>query len=382
MKQEIISYLSTIKDEVLDITKYLYDNPEESFHEFKAYDYIVAILRKHDFKIQEHYLEIPTAFYAEYGSGHPKVCFLCEYDAVKDKGHFTGHNGGTAISIAAAFGLSKVIVKAGGTVIILGCPGEYISGAKIKMARLGTFDDIDVAFMAHPFVETVENGTSNAVVPIRIRYWNKDGINSKSKPYSLHDAYILTFNTLEQLTKGFTKGSSIDNVIIEENSESDLDSKSEFYVRATKIKYANEIEKKVRSIVSNTADLMNLNSEVILFQLPYEEVIPNSTLSRLFCHNLKENGILQINGPKDIVSGLSLGIVSNKIPCIHPYISIIEDLNTKFETKEFALATLSSFAQDRIIKTAQALAFTALDLIEKPELLSEANIELQSRKDI
>jgi hypothetical protein len=121
---------------------------------------------------------------------------------------------------------------------------------------------------------------------------------------------------------------------------------------------------------------------VCLFQLPYEEIIPNSTLSRLFAHNLKENGILQINGPKDTVSGLSLGNVSSKIPCIHPYISIIEDLNIKYSTPEFALATISAFASDRIIKTAQALAFTALDLIEKPDLLSEANLELQNKKDM
>ncbi|NLM35097.1 MAG: M20 family metallopeptidase, partial [Clostridiales bacterium] len=33
MKQEIISYLNSIKDEIYNITKFLYDNPEESYKE-------------------------------------------------------------------------------------------------------------------------------------------------------------------------------------------------------------------------------------------------------------------------------------------------------------------------------------------------------------
>jgi len=41
MRQEITSHLSTIKDEMQTLTKYLYDNPEESFKEKKSQAYII-----------------------------------------------------------------------------------------------------------------------------------------------------------------------------------------------------------------------------------------------------------------------------------------------------------------------------------------------------
>ena len=42
---------------------------------------------------KEKFLDLDTAFYAKKGNGYPKICFLCEYDAIKSKGgHITGHN--------------------------------------------------------------------------------------------------------------------------------------------------------------------------------------------------------------------------------------------------------------------------------------------------
>ena len=37
MKQEIISYLNSIKDEIYNITKFLCDNPEESYKGSKSF---------------------------------------------------------------------------------------------------------------------------------------------------------------------------------------------------------------------------------------------------------------------------------------------------------------------------------------------------------
>jgi Metal-dependent amidase/aminoacylase/carboxypeptidase len=92
MKQEIITYLSTIKQQLFDLSKYIYDNPEHSFNEYKSSKYIINILRQNNFNITENFLNIPTAFFAQYGSGHPKICYICEYDAVENKGHINGHN--------------------------------------------------------------------------------------------------------------------------------------------------------------------------------------------------------------------------------------------------------------------------------------------------
>ncbi|ETJ24981.1 Amidohydrolase, partial [human gut metagenome] len=77
-----------------------------------------------------------------------------------------------------------------------------------------------------------------------------------------------------------------------------------------------------------------------------KELITNRTLNRLFSHNLKENGIIHINPPKDIYAGLSIGDVSHTVPSIHPYISVLseENQNIKYGSLEFAQNTTSEFA--------------------------------------
>jgi metal-dependent amidase/aminoacylase/carboxypeptidase family protein len=380
MKQEMISYLHTIKDDIFNLSKYLYDNPEDSFYEYKAYNYIVKMLKDSNFNVTENYLDIPTAFYAEYGSGHPKLCFICEYDAAAKEGHITGHNLISAMSMGAALSLAKVIDKfQSGTVIVLGCPGEFINGVKVTMARQGTFKDIDVALMAHPDIENAETGTSMALLPLKIKYRGNVAVHNSSEGiYSSLDACTFTFNALSFLKTGFEKNCSIDNIIINHCSclhSIPIESELKLNIRAPKMTQACEIEKKIKELAKAVEILMNVHHEISLPELPYDELIPNHTLSRIFAHNLKEIGIIDTVTPKNSFSGLSLGTVSHIVPCIHPYISIVEDSSINYSSSDFAKATISQFAEDRILKTASALASTALDLLEKEELLQEIKVE-------
>lgn len=379
MKQEMISYLHTIKDDLVQLTKYLYENPEESFQEHKAYNYIISMLKKHDFKITEHYLDIETSFYAEYGSGHPKICYLCEYDAQGKEGHTTGHNLISTMSLGAAFSLSKVVDKLkSGTVIIIGCPGEFKSGAKVTMTKQGTFKDIDVCLMAHPDIETALSGTSRALVPLKVSYKMVNNPISKLASYSAQEAGLFTFNALSLLMKGFQKDCAIDGILVQSSTSPYTvpeQSEAKFYIRAPKIEIACEIEKKIRQLVRSVSSIMEVQGQVYMHELPYEELISNNSLSRIFSHNLKECGIININDTKDTLAGLSLGTVSRVVPCIHPFISIVEDTNIPYLSSEFAKATTSEYAINNCLIAAEALAITGLDLIENEDLLSEVKTE-------
>ena len=114
IKKEIKSYIEKYKTDLENLNKYLYENPEKSYEEFKSYDYICNFLESHEFIIKKEFLDLKTSFYAYKGDSHPKVCFLCEYDAIPDEGHLTGHNLLTTTSIAAAISLGSVIDKLGG----------------------------------------------------------------------------------------------------------------------------------------------------------------------------------------------------------------------------------------------------------------------------
>lgn len=386
MRQEVISYLSTEKEDLFNLCKFLHDNPEDSYKEYDACKYICNFLRDRDFDVREKFLDLDTAFYAKKGNGYPKICFLCEYDAIKSKGgHITGHNLLTTISITSALGLSKVIEKSGGTVILIGCPGEYLGGTKSTYVRQGIFDDIDVVLTTHPDIITSESGTSKAIIPLKVTFKGHDGLSFLDfDSFTSLDGTMLTFNVINALSKGFCKKANI-HTILSQGGVTPLlrpvESEGKLYIRAESTKTAKCIENKIRNLVACISDTMNLESCVELYEPPNEELLSNQVLNRLYSHNLKENGIINIGKPRDIDAGLSLGTVSHKVPCIHPYINIVDNVNIDYGTKEFADATISSFSQEQALSASYALISTALDLIESDFLLSEVKETFNMSKE-
>ncbi|HAT4185822.1 TPA: M20 family metallopeptidase [Clostridium perfringens] len=386
MRQEVISYLSTEKEDLFNLCKFLHDNPEDSYKEYDACKYICNFLRDRDFDVREKFLDLDTAFYAKKGNGYPKICFLCEYDAIKSKGgHITGHNLLTTISITSALGLSKVIEKSGGTVILIGCPGEYLGGTKSTYVRQGIFDDIDVVLTAHPDIVTSESGTSKAIIPLKVTFKGHDGLSFLDfDSFTSLDGTMLTFNVINALSKGFCKKANI-HTILSQGGVTPLlrpvESEGKLYIRAESTKTAKCIENKIKNLVACISGTMNLESCVELYEPPNEELLSNQVLNRLYSHNLKENGIINIGKPRDIDAGISLGTVSHKVPCIHPYINIVDNVNIDYGTKEFADATISSFAQEQALSASYALISTALDLIESNFLLSEVKETFNMSKE-
>ena len=189
----------------------------------------------------------------------------------------------------------------------------------------------------------------------------------------------MSFNILNSLKKGFPENLDIDSVISNGGytplllpSEAEI----KFYIRARDTNLAEYGDNIIRKIILSVSDLTGVSSKFFLYECPNKELITNRTLNRLFSHNLKENGIIDINPPKDIYAGLSLGDVSHKVPCIHPYISITENSSSiKYGSEEFAKATISDFGLNQCHIAAKALCCTAIDLMENETLLNEIKIE-------
>ena len=373
MKQEMISYMSTIKEDILSVSKFLYDNPENSYEEIKATDFISALLERYNFKVTKNYLDIPASFYAEYGSSHPKICFICEYDALKEAGHVYGHNLISAMSIGAGLSLTKVMDKLTGSVVLLGCPGENLSGTKTTMLKQGAFDDIDIVLMAHPDITTAESCSTSAVLPLVVSF------NSKSaSKFSPMDGGINTLLSLERLSKGFDNDCSINTLSLAKGSlpgKSNVEVEIKLNINAPKLSRAEKIREDLTQLVKSTSIQFNLDYDVRIYNEPCEAFTPNCTLSRIFSHNLKEVGIIESQNVKCLDCGISLGAVSQLVPCLHPYISIVEGDPIAFPSEAFAAATQSYYAQNRVIQVAQCLASTAIDLFESSELFQEIKSE-------
>jgi len=385
MKQRIISFLSTCSDDIKSLCTYLYENPETSYNEFEACKCICDLLYKYNFEIHKNFLDIENAFIAKKGVGHPKICYLCEYDAIKDEGHITGHNLVTAMSVSAALALGSVIDKLGGSVILIGCPGEYLGGTKGTMVKQGVFDDIDVVMLAHPDISTCESGSSSAIIPLGLKFKSENKLTFLSKKdYTSLDAVLLTINILNSIKKGFPNNLEINSIISNGGYTTLLlpsNSEIKFCIRASDTKTANYAYDKIREIANYITKLLGIPNTFFLYESPNEELVTNRTLNRLFSHNLKENGIIHINAAKDIYAGLSIGDVSHKVPCIHPYISIVDDTDIKYGSFEFAKATISPFALKQCNIVASSLASTAIDLIENESLLNEVKDEFFNTKN-
>jgi len=383
MRQELASHLSTYRDEFCELNNFLYYNPEDSYKEFKSCEYISNLLKKHDFTVKNQFLQLETAFYATKGTGYPKICFLCEYDAVPGEGHLTGHNLLSTTSIAAAITLGEIIDKIGGTIIVIGCPGEYLGGTKSIMIKQGVFDDIDSVLIAHPDISTSESGSSSAIIPLRVKFMGNSGLSFLNKgTYTSLDGILLTFNILNSLLKGFPEDVEVNSILSQGGHTPlllPLESEAKFYIRAKEMDMAKLAENKLREIAIYVSKLIRVQYSFSLYEPPSEELITNRTLNRLFSHNLKETGIINIAPPKDVYSGLSLGNVSKNVPCIHPYFSITNGEDISYGSKDFANLTITDHAVDQSMKAALSLALTAYDLISSKDLLSEVKQEFYNK---
>jgi len=378
MKQEIISYINCIKEDIYNLSNFLYTNPETNYKEYKGCSYILNILKAHDFKIQENYCNIPTSFYAQFGTGHPKICYICKYTSTENVGHIFGNNVNASISIAAALGLSKVISKSGGSVIVVGCPGEYTNGSELTLTKDKCFEDMDVIIAPHCDINNAESGTSMATIPIKIKY--QPNVNNTPNNFSSLDSFLLILSSLSQLLKGLNNGCSIDSISIKNASTCPnpfSESEAKFYLRATSLREAKLLEKTIVDVIHSMSQIVNVAYKVSLFELPTQELLSNKSLSRIFTHNLKECGIIDITCCKNSLYGLGIGAISHNTPCIYPSISITEKSLISCPSPLFALETQTNFCKTNMIKAAEALAITGLDIIEKQDLLKEIVLELK-----
>ena len=176
-KNDIFTIVDTYKDLCKDACSTIWDHPEISGEEEFSSKYYAEILRKEGFRlvVNEH---VPHAFLAEWGSGHPVLAILGEYDALpglsqkagSDReeitaggaGHGCGHNLLGAAAVTGAIALKKVMEEDGleGTIRFYGCPEEETLCGKVKMIHYNMFDGCDFAFSWHPMSVNMTFDTS------------------------------------------------------------------------------------------------------------------------------------------------------------------------------------------------------------------------------
>ena len=141
---------------------------ELGFQEFETNRYLIDILKKNGFSVEEGIAGIPTAFMATWGSGKPVLALGSDIDGIPQAsqkpgvayhdpiiegapGHGEGHNSGEPLNITAAIAVKKIMQreKLPGTIRIWSGTAEELIGTKAYFIRAGLFKDVDVALFAH-----------------------------------------------------------------------------------------------------------------------------------------------------------------------------------------------------------------------------------------
>jgi amidohydrolase len=283
------------------------------------------------------------------------------------------------MSCGAAVGLSKVLNKTGGRIVVLGTPAEETDGAKVYMANEGIFKDMDVAMILHPDDKTFESGSSLAMDALQFDFSGKTSHAAASPQAGINalDAVILTFNGINALRQHVTSDVRIHGIITEGGKAANIvpdKAIAQFYVRAGKKKYLKEVVEKVKNIARGAAMMTGASLEISNYELSYDDMNTNQTLSRAFNDNLRHIGINAIHTQKDSYGSIDMGNVSNVIPAIHPYISI-SDTKLVGHTTDFRDATMSDQAHDALIKGSCALALTGYDVLTDNILLTRIKEE-------
>lgn len=260
-------------------------------------------------------------------------------------------------------------------VVVLGTPAEEDGGGKIDLIEAGAFKNLDVVFMAHPSQENAAYLPDAAEHDVTVKYYGKashaaaypwEGVNAL-------DAAVLAYNNLSVLRQqlkptwrahGIIKNGGVKPNIIPSYSE------LIYYFRAPSMKELRVLTKKAEECFRAAALATGCTVEIKGGTHDYYNVLPNKSLWKAYVENGKKLGIefisedAMLKGPS---GSTDFGNVSFVVPGIHPYFYI--GSNALNHTEQYTEAAGSQEAQFYTLRTAKALAMTALDVIFKPELL-------------
>ena len=161
------------EQQFISISDQIWEFAEPRYQEFHSSTLQADFLEQEGFTVTRNLGGIATAFSASFGSGHPVIGLLGEYDAlpcmnqIADSpekqtdlpgaaGHGCGHNllGTGAMEAACLIRDWLLQTHSEGTVIYFGCPAEEGGAGKAFLTRSGCFDNLDFALAWHPGSKT------------------------------------------------------------------------------------------------------------------------------------------------------------------------------------------------------------------------------------
>lgn len=349
-------------------------------------------------------------------------------------GHGCGHHLlGTAAHFAA-IALQAHLKATGGQARIryYGCPAEEGGSGKTFMARAGVFDDVDTALTWHPGSYTGVVGQSS-LANIQAKFiFHGRASHAAHSPHlgrSALDAVELMNVGVNYLREHMPPDARVHYAITDSGglSPNVVQARAEvlYLIRAARNPDAADLYARVQNVARGAALMTDCQVEVV-FDKACSNLVPNSTLGRVLHEKLLAEGPLPVDADTqaraagfqatlrsdeiDAVSRPLASVLRGQVPMVFdgvlPYdpeanevlygSTDVGDVSWITPTVQawvacFAFGTplhswqmvsqgQSSLAHAGMLRAARALTATAIELVQRPELIAQAKAELVERR--
>lgn len=415
------------------VNRNIWEWAETGLEEFKSSKELQSLLAANGFTVDAGVAGMPTAFVATYGTGHPVIGILAEYDALPGlsqdasperstragvtAGHGCGHSVFGTASTAAAIGIKQAIASGAirGTVKLFGTPAEETGIGKTYMLRDGTFTDVDAILAWHAGDRTAAAWDySKAMVSVKFRF---EGLPSHASvsPHqgrSALDAVELMSVGVNYMREHVREDTRIHYVITNGGGQPNVVPPSAevwYYLSANKHTDVEAAFVWLKEIAQAAAAMSRTTLAETRIDADMHEVLPNRTLVEVIQRNLelvgppvfdeREKAFARAT-QKDLkpLPALALAERIEPLPNGPPHQGThstdVGDLTWFFPVGQLTAATHTygapghswqvvactgtSIGEKGMMVAAKAIAGAAIDLYRSPELLQRARGDLKT----
>lgn len=374
MKQKIINHIQSIKEDLFSLSNALFANntPQEIIKTIKL------LLEKQGFSLVKDQYDNLYIFQGSIQVGNqPKIGLFFNYTTPEKPIDKWNISVSTPMSIGAALGLASVIKEIGGSLVIYGVPW----GKEELLVEHRLLKNITVAIMLKAGSKSCESGYSIDLHHTMLNFKSKSSQDSvlRNNRSNALQGVIQCFNGLYALKQYLPSSIKIDGFISNGGKFPELPpsrASAEFYISSSQKNNLDNIIAKVESCAKGAALQTGTEVSIVHNRDRYNGFVTNKSLNRLFCHNLKEAGIIDIQGPENNNNNLMMGSISQITPTIFPCIGI-QNTSPQEDMDIRVKGELSSDVAKTILLGSQATALTAYDVITNRGLCKEIKQEFK-----
>ena len=369
LKLKMKASVESQRQQLIQLSLNIHDNPELGFEEKKASTWLASYLENSGFHVERGIAGLATAFRATYGHGSPRIALLAEYDALPKIGHGCGHNIIGVSAVGAAVASKSIIDQLGGSIVVMGTPGEEGLGGKIDMVKAEAFKEIDVAMIVHPNTRNMPTEEALACSTLEVEFFGRPA-HAAGQPHrgiNALDAMILAFTSINSLRQHIRGDARIHGIITDGGEAPNIvpaHSAAVFLVRALDYDYLAELKDKVLNCFTGASIASGARLEYRWRDRTYAPMKNNMTLAGLFRQNLESLGRqVEAFDPHFGLGSTDMGNVSQVVPSIHATIAIAPP-EVLIHTPEFAAAAASQAGHKGLLDAARAMTMTVADIFQ------------------